>query len=119
MIVFMKLLSGLGLVILFNMPMAYATDCTTSFDQSCLSGANSGEQVDADYQAEQERRHQEMLPAIRGRNADIDDQIDRLKYQVEGLRLENEKLKRRLDCLTRALRSSHAPLSPLDLFFCD
>jgi Skp family chaperone for outer membrane proteins len=105
----------------------YATDCTTSFDQSCLSGAYSGEQVEADHkrrqesleaeeerraeeakaweeamrqqaeairqaeqEAKQERRHKEMVRAIRGRNADINADINDLRRKVDRLRFELE-----------------------------
>ncbi len=42
-------LSGLWLLVLLTAPVSYALDCSTSFDQSCLSDYQSGA-IEADQQ---------------------------------------------------------------------
>jgi len=44
----------LALVLLLGITSAYAADCRTSFDQSCLSRDYDAEQVETDHQAAQE-----------------------------------------------------------------
>jgi hypothetical protein len=49
----MQKLIGIGLTVLLSIGVSYATDCTTSFDHSCLSWEYNGEQVAADQEQRQ------------------------------------------------------------------
>ena len=46
-------LPALSLILLLYAPQVYASDCTKSFDQSCLAEEYSSEQVEADYEQRQ------------------------------------------------------------------
>lgn len=110
---FMKwLLSGLGLAVLFSAPLTYAADCTTLFDQSCLSSSYSGEQVEADH-----KRRQESLEAFQKAQEEqaIQDAKEEAKQAIEATkeRQHQEQLKAQEDIRDAILIAPQLAPSPV------
>ena len=90
-----RVLSGLGLAVLFSLPIAYAGDCSTSFDQSCLSGAYNQEEVERGYHQSQERLDQ-VRKEVEEHNRTIDERIRRREEaRREQEQIEIERIRRR------------------------
>jgi len=53
-------LYGIGLACLIGLSPAYAVDCSTTFNQSCLAGEYDTEQVEADHRRSVERMEQNL-----------------------------------------------------------
>jgi len=97
----MRTLWGLGLTLLLGAPATYATDCVTSFDQSCLSGGYSAEEVAAgqehreEWIKQEEKREEEETKAeekaMRERQKILREQEQTMREQ-ERIELERQRL---------------------------
>lgn len=85
------LVYGLASISLFHASFCYAVDCSTSFDQSCLSGEYNSTQVQTDYR-EREQKMDTYLKAVREEEEEIAKEEEKFFKAEEKERRHQERL---------------------------
>jgi hypothetical protein len=112
-----------GLVCLIGLSPAYAGDCSTTFDQSCLSGEYDAEQAEADHKRSVERIEQNLaareeeerrLKEERKKAEEEGRQKEQIALEQAQL-YEQQKQNRKLEEINRKLGPTDPSYQPLFL----